>query len=464
MARVPLPGLELIKIFEGLRLDAYPDPKTGAEPITIGWGSTRRKDGSPFRLGDRITRAEADDLLMWQVEQSFLPPQQRIPGWNNLNENQQGAILSFAYNLGAHFYGNRGFETLSRVLRQQDWQDIEAAFILYRNPGSNVEEGLLRRRLSEANVFLAGTPGISLSVAGQRYLSGGRTAVPGSNLSREAQAYLAARPQVGASSDTTPGARLLLLSDPFLRGSDVRALQEALRSQGIVVTVDGVFGPATKAAVEQFQRQQGIAVDGIVGAQTWSRLQASTPPAPQPPAPQPPAPQPPAPQPPAPQPPAPQPPPRLLFLANPFLRGSDVQALQTALRNRGATITADGVFGPATRTAVEQFQRQQGLVVDGIVGPQTWARLQQAQPPQPQPQPPQPQPTQPTRTLRLTNPFTSGEDVRAVQRALSQAGFPLTADGVFGPATERAVRQFQSSRGIAVDGIVGPQTRSRLGV
>lgn len=51
MAQVPIPGVELIKKFEGLSLDAYPDPKTGGKPITIGWGSTRKRDGSPFKLG-----------------------------------------------------------------------------------------------------------------------------------------------------------------------------------------------------------------------------------------------------------------------------------------------------------------------------------------------------------------------------------------------------------------------------
>ncbi|MGB6013307.1 MAG: lysozyme, partial [Nodosilinea sp.] len=113
MAGVPTPGLDLIKTFEGLSLQAYPDPKTGNLPITIGWGSTRNKNGRPFKLGDRISREEADELLMMQVANTYLPPQQRIPGWNGLNDNQRGAVLSFAYNLGANFYGANGFETIS---------------------------------------------------------------------------------------------------------------------------------------------------------------------------------------------------------------------------------------------------------------------------------------------------------------------------------------------------------------
>ncbi|WP_052050932.1 peptidoglycan-binding protein [Leptolyngbya sp. KIOST-1] len=463
MAEVPTPGLDLIKTFEGLSLQAYPDPKTGNLPITIGWGSTRDRNGQPFKLGDRITRQEADELLLLQAANSYLPPQRNIPGWSTMNANQQGAILSFAYNLGARFFGARGFETISRVLRNQEWQNIEAALILYRNPGTNVEEGLLRRRLSEANVFLAGTPGVALSAAGQRYLAGGRTPVPGSNLSREAQTYLANRPTVGSPIAGSPGggspgggvpgmpgSRLLTLTDPFTSGEDVRQVQQALVRWGATITADGLFGPATRQAVEQFQRSQGLVTDGIVGPQTWALLQRQ----------------------PTPPPPPVTPPPqnRVLRLTNPFTTGEDVRTLQQAIARSGIAVTADGIFGPATDRAVRQFQASRGLVADGIVGPQTWARLQNqptASPPAPSPAP-QPPPAQGTpthiRVLRLTNPFTRGDDVRAVQQAIARAGFAVVADGIFGPATDRAVRQFQASRRLSVDGIVGSQTRRALGV
>ncbi|MCC6159525.1 MAG: peptidoglycan-binding protein [Deltaproteobacteria bacterium] len=65
------------------------------------------------------------------------------------------------------------------------------------------------------------------------------------------------------------------------------------------------------------------------------------------------------------------PPPRLLSLKSPALTGPDVKALQSALIAAGATISADGVFGPNTDKAVRDFQRSKGLVVDGIVGPTT---------------------------------------------------------------------------------------------
>ncbi|WP_427160436.1 glycoside hydrolase family protein [Aliinostoc sp. HNIBRCY26] len=152
--KLPLPGVALIRDFEGCKLQAYPDPRTKGKPYTIGWGSTRKKDGSEWKLGDKITQQEADELLILQLERDYLPPLEKIPGWDNLTAAQQGALLSFAYNLGANFYGAKNFETITRVLKNQVWDEIEAAFVLYTNPGTPVEEGLKRRRLAEAKLFL----------------------------------------------------------------------------------------------------------------------------------------------------------------------------------------------------------------------------------------------------------------------------------------------------------------------
>lgn len=446
MTGVPLPGVDLIKAFEGSRLEAYPDPKTGGEPITIGWGSTRDRRGRPFKLGDRITQQEADELLMDQIIRSYLPPQIHIPGWEQMNDNQRGAILSFAYNLGAHFYSTNGFETISRVLRNREWHNLEAALILYRNPGSRVEEGLLRRRLSEANVFLAGTPGVSLSAAAQRYLAGGRTHVPNSHLSREAQAYLAVRPRVtsdgttGVNTPSTPGSRSLRLTMPYLQGPDVQQAQSALARWGMNLVPDGVFGPATQTAVEQFQRRQGLTPDGIIGPTTWAALQRqpTTPSVPS--------------SPPTQNPSLPRP----LRLTQPFTTGPEVRNLQQALARSGVALVVDGVFGPGTERAVKLFQSSRGLTPDGIVGPRTWAMLQGSAT--------STAPASTGRVLRLTHPFTTGPDVRLLQQALTRSGFAIADDGIFGPGTERAVKQFQTSHRLVADGVVGAQTRSRLGL
>jgi chitosanase len=68
------------------------------------------------------------------------------------------------------------------------------------------------------------------------------------------------------------------------------------------------------------------------------------------------------------------------------------------------------------------------------------------------------------RQLHLQAPYLVGDDVKALQQALSATGFEVTADGVFGPQTDAAVRQFQQERGLEVDGVVGPDTRVALGL
>jgi len=151
--KIPAAGVALIKEFEGCHLKAYPDPKTGAAPITIGWGSTQRPDGSKFKLGQFITQKQADEYLMYDIEYRFLPAIRKIPYWSEMNDNQHGALLSFSYNLGANFYGSSGFNTISKVLKEKKWSDVPKVLELYRNPGTNVEKGLLRRRIAEGALW-----------------------------------------------------------------------------------------------------------------------------------------------------------------------------------------------------------------------------------------------------------------------------------------------------------------------
>ncbi|MEG4503471.1 glycoside hydrolase family protein [Microcoleus sp. F6_B4] len=68
------------------------------------------------------------------------------------------------------------------------------------------------------------------------------------------------------------------------------------------------------------------------------------------------------------------------------------------------------------------------------------------------------------RTLKLTEPMMQGEDVRRVQKALRAAGINLEPDGVFGNDTDKAVRQFQEQKGQTADGVVGSETRQKLGI
>jgi len=66
---------------------------------------------------------------------------------------------------------------------------------------------------------------------------------------------------------------------------------------------------------------------------------------------------------------------------------------------------------------------------------------------------------------RLTEPRMTGPTVREIQRALKEKGFPpWPIDGDFGPSTHAAVVSFQASRGLVIDGEVGPRTARALGV
>lgn len=145
----------MIKEFEGCHLKSYPDPKTGAAPITIGWGSTQRPDGSKFMLGQIITQQQADEYFMYDIEHRFLPALRKIPYWSEMNDNQKSALLSFGYNLGGDFYGSENFNTITRILKDHKWNDVPKVLEMYRNPGSNVEAGLLRRRKAEGKLWIS---------------------------------------------------------------------------------------------------------------------------------------------------------------------------------------------------------------------------------------------------------------------------------------------------------------------
>ncbi len=146
-------ALKLIQQFEGCHLDAYPDPASGGEPWTIGWGTTRYGDGRKVKKGDRLNRVEADMLLRQEVDRIAAKLRKTVPHWREMADHQQCALVSFAYNLGSGFYDSTGFETISRELREKDWDAVPAAMLLYRNPGTNVEAGLRRRREAEGKLW-----------------------------------------------------------------------------------------------------------------------------------------------------------------------------------------------------------------------------------------------------------------------------------------------------------------------
>lgn len=146
-------ALKLIKDFEGCHLDAYPDPLSGGAPWTIGYGTTRYSDARAVSKGDRINAIEADMLLRQEVDRIAAKLRTTIPFWVEMTDAQKCALISFAYNLGSGFYGTKGFETISARLRDKNWAGVPDALLLYRNPGTNVEAGLKRRRIAEGDLW-----------------------------------------------------------------------------------------------------------------------------------------------------------------------------------------------------------------------------------------------------------------------------------------------------------------------
>lgn len=131
------------------------------------------------------------------------------------------------------------------------------------------------------------------------------------------------------------------------------------------------------------------------------------------------------------------------------MRGEDVRQWQTILRGFDSSIKPDGVFGPHTESVTKRFQKALKVTADGMVGPKTRAatdallRWLVNMPNQGRP---------------MLKRGARGGDVQYLQRKLG-----VTTDGIFGPVTERAVKNFQRRKGLVVDGIVGPKTWAALG-
>lgn len=267
----------------------------------------------------------------------------------------------------------------------------------------------------------------------------------------------------GSNLPSYPGTPLRL----GMRNEDVRTIQRQLNriaqnypAIGPELPLNGLFDVATEEAVRNFQSIFNLDVDGIVGKATWYQIKA-------------------------------------IYnavkglgeLLGEGLNVTEADRIFPRVLQRGDTgfdvrnlqyflavlayfgeglpqIFINGDFDENTERAVLQFQRQQGLADDGVVGRQTWNAIEQAY-----------------GRLRASlsdqyagayrdlypgyflTPRQSGPDVQLLQDLINRASqnpnagiSPIDVDGVYGPATEQAVRTMQTNAGIPVTGTVGPVT------
>jgi N-acetylmuramoyl-L-alanine amidase len=135
-------------------------------------------------------------------------------------------------------------------------------------------------------------------------------------------------------------------------------------------------------------------------------------------------------------------------------RGKEVLDVQTRLRGQGFELGREGVdgfFGPSTELAVRSFQQERGLLVDGVVGANTWRELVESGY------------ELGDRLLYLREPPFRGDDVLALQVKLNLLGFNAGAErGVLDDDVERAILDFQRNAGLPEDGIIGQSTVLKL--
>jgi len=151
---VPQAAIDIIKKFEGCYLNAYLCP---ARIATICIGTTMYPNGKKVQLGDVATLEQAEEYLMYEINEKIIPNLVKIANWKYMNNNQRSALISFAYNLGSNFYKGKNFTSITKVCDERSsWGNakwVEEQFVKYRNPGSSFEQGLLRRRKAEAKLF-----------------------------------------------------------------------------------------------------------------------------------------------------------------------------------------------------------------------------------------------------------------------------------------------------------------------
>ncbi|WP_413167390.1 glycoside hydrolase family protein [Capilliphycus salinus ALCB114379] len=210
-------GINLIKAFEGVELQAYLD---AVGVPTIGYGHTK-----DVFLGMKITRAEAEELLRQDIEEFEIAVEDAVQV--EINENQFSALVSFCFNLGA---GSLFQSTLLKLLNAEKLEKASQEFPRWNKAGGQPLLGLTRRRMAERALFLG----------------------------RPWQPFLEYE--------------LLHLTQPKIQSEYVRYIQNGLQKAGFDVQANGIFDRETDTAIKELQRQKGFVPDGLIGPITVTAL------------------------------------------------------------------------------------------------------------------------------------------------------------------------------------------------
>ncbi len=142
-------ALPMARQFEGFEANPYPDPGTGAEPWAFGFGSTLDANEMPVTPETpAISYNEACDLAMRDMYRAFHTIAAEIAAPMTVHEI--AAVMDFVYNVGA---GSFKSSTLLRMINERQYASAAEQFERWDQAGGKVMAGLLRRRLSEAQVF-----------------------------------------------------------------------------------------------------------------------------------------------------------------------------------------------------------------------------------------------------------------------------------------------------------------------
>jgi peptidoglycan hydrolase-like protein with peptidoglycan-binding domain len=219
----------------------------------------------------------------------------------------------------------------------------------------------------------------------------------------------------------------LARDNSYVDSTTIRQVQQTLINRGFRAgPVDGVMGPATQSAVKKFQQSENLEATGQLNRQTLVALgvQPDTTSA--------------------------------AVRPNNVYRAETIRKVQLTLNNRGFQAgAADGTMSAQAQAAVRDFQKSENLEPTGQLNEQTLAALGI---------PGEPAVGIERRPPIFVTPPASGT-VRRVQQALNERGFQVgMPDGVFGPATQTALRNFQAAERLEATGRLNRATLDALGV